>query len=258
MLKVLLFMNRELGLKILEEIEFSENFQVEAIILNSRNKLTLEYEEKVRNHSIVASRQIPIFRYSDSLLGRGEFTELVNNCAFGVSVLFSHLLPKDFLANAGIKFYNLHPSLLPENRGSDPIPWSIIEKRPIGVTIHEIDSGLDTGNICYQQEVTSSLGQTAGDLYESCLNQLKLLFSRFLNEWPTKLVSRPQTGTPTSHKSSDLEELRESLLVNSSEIEKSVRIIQALTFNDGRSAILRASDGHLWRISVTCNRIEEK
>jgi methionyl-tRNA formyltransferase len=48
---------------------------------------------------------------------------------------------------------NLHISLLPLNRGAHPAAWAIREGTKHGVTIHKIDSGLDTGEIVYQEEI---------------------------------------------------------------------------------------------------------
>jgi methionyl-tRNA formyltransferase len=49
---------------------------------------------------------------------------------------------------------NVHPSLLPADRGPWPMPWVILrgEKRS-GVTIHEISDGFDKGDIIAQTEV---------------------------------------------------------------------------------------------------------
>lgn len=47
----------------------------------------------------------------------------------------------------------MHISLLPWNRGSAPNLWSFWEDTPKGVTIHEMDAGIDTGPIIAQKEL---------------------------------------------------------------------------------------------------------
>ena len=49
---------------------------------------------------------------------------------------------------------NVHPSYLPAYRGADPIPWEILHKESeLGVTIHIIDQGIDTGAIVCQDNI---------------------------------------------------------------------------------------------------------
>ncbi|MDE5779085.1 MAG: hypothetical protein K2I10_11350, partial [Lachnospiraceae bacterium] len=51
------------------------------------------------------------------------------------------------------EIFNLHISFLPWNRGSSPNYWSFVENTPKGVTIHQMDKGLDTGDIIIQEEM---------------------------------------------------------------------------------------------------------
>ncbi len=41
---------------------------------------------------------------------------------------------------------------LPFNRGAHPNFWSFMEKTPSGVTMHEINSGIDKGKIIVQKK----------------------------------------------------------------------------------------------------------
>ncbi|MEZ4833421.1 MAG: formyltransferase family protein [Caldilineaceae bacterium] len=51
-------------------------------------------------------------------------------------------------------FLNLHPSLLPHYRGPDPIFWQLRDGvEPMGVTVHWMDVGVDTGDIAAQAPV---------------------------------------------------------------------------------------------------------
>lgn len=61
---------------------------------------------------------------------------------------------------------NVHISLLPWNRGADPNFWSFYDDTPKGVTIHEMDSGLDTGPILLQKEMKFKDSQTLRETYD--------------------------------------------------------------------------------------------
>lgn len=71
---------------------------------------------------------------------------------------------------------NLHVSLLPWNRGADPNFWSFVEGTPQGVTIHALDSGMDTGEILVQREVRFAETETLRSSYETLQKEIQSLF----------------------------------------------------------------------------------
>jgi methionyl-tRNA formyltransferase len=52
---------------------------------------------------------------------------------------------------ADLAGYNLHPSLLPELRGVDPVFYARLRGRPLGVTLHRLAPELDAGAIVAQR-----------------------------------------------------------------------------------------------------------
>jgi methionyl-tRNA formyltransferase len=67
---------------------------------------------------------------------------------------FTRRLPPPILALPRLGTLNAHPSLLPENRGPDPLFWTYHEgEQETGVTVHLMDEGLDTGPILAQRRV---------------------------------------------------------------------------------------------------------
>jgi methionyl-tRNA formyltransferase len=76
---------------------------------------------------------------------------------------------------------NLHISYLPWNRGADPNLWSFLEKTPSGVSIHQIDEGVDTGPILAQIPVDQDLKTgTLASSYEKLVAEIEILFFRIL------------------------------------------------------------------------------
>lgn len=51
---------------------------------------------------------------------------------------------------------NVHMGLLPKFRGVNVAEWSIFCNAPVGVTVHQVDSGVDTGAILYREEIDVS------------------------------------------------------------------------------------------------------
>jgi len=69
---------------------------------------------------------------------------------FIVSYGYRFKITQDMIDQVGGKAVNLHISYLPWNRGADPTFWSVAEDTPRGVTIHMVDSAIDTGPVLAQ------------------------------------------------------------------------------------------------------------
>lgn len=84
-----------------------------------------------------------------------------------VVAAFGQILPEEILAMPKFGCVNIHASLLPKYRGAGPIQWAIINGEKItGVTIMQMDKGLDTGDMLFQSEVTIASDETADTLHD--------------------------------------------------------------------------------------------
>jgi methionyl-tRNA formyltransferase len=82
---------------------------------------------------------------------------------------FSRRLPPALLRMPRLGCLNVHPSLLPDNRGPDPLFWTFRRgDAATGVTIHRMDDGLDTGPILAQRQIAVSDGITEAALERRC------------------------------------------------------------------------------------------
>jgi methionyl-tRNA formyltransferase len=83
----------------------------------------------------------------------------------GVVVGYGHILRKELLTLPRRGMVNVHPSLLPALRGAAPIEWTILQGiESTGVTIMQMDEGLDSGPILHQLPHRVDPGTTAGEL----------------------------------------------------------------------------------------------
>lgn len=75
---------------------------------------------------------------------------------------------------------NFHPGYNPHNRGWYPQVFSIINKKPIGATIHVMDEQIDHGAIIAQQQVNICSNDTSCDVYNRVIELEKKLISENL------------------------------------------------------------------------------
>lgn len=70
-----------------------------------------------------------------------------------VVVAYGQILPQTILDVPRLGCLNVHTSLLPKHRGAAPIQWAILDgEKETGVTIMQMDAGLDTGDILAQTQ----------------------------------------------------------------------------------------------------------
>jgi len=74
------------------------------------------------------------------------------------------ILKRPILERASIAVLNAHPGILPSYRGNDVIAWALHNGDPVGVTVHVVDAGIDTGPILKIQELPVAHGESVKEL----------------------------------------------------------------------------------------------
>ena len=118
-----------------------------------------------------------------------SFSDIDNNNLY-ISFGYRKIISKKIIQRAKRPIINLHLSFLPFNRGAHPNFWSFIENTPSGVSIHEIDDGVDTGPIIFQKKIKFDYKKNKNITFKSTYNvlfkEVESLFERNIN----KLVSK--------------------------------------------------------------------
>lgn len=84
-----------------------------------------------------------------------------------VVAAFGQILSEEILNMPKYGCVNIHASLLPKYRGSAPIQWVIINgERTSGVTIMQMDKGIDTGDMLMKAEVEITPKETGDSLHD--------------------------------------------------------------------------------------------
>ena len=110
---------------------------------------------------------IPVFQ--PERIKRPEAVEELKKYSADIYVVaaFGQILSEEILNIPKYGCVNIHASLLPEYRGAAPIQRVILDgKEKTGVTIMQMDKGLDTGDILMQEEIEISAEETGGSLFD--------------------------------------------------------------------------------------------
>jgi methionyl-tRNA formyltransferase len=93
------------------------------------------------------------------------------------SMSYEKILKKAVLQIPRFGAMNIHFSRLPRYRGCLPIVYALSEEEPvIGVSVHYMDEGIDTGDIVAQDAVPVAREDTAFTLYFKCVELGTRLF----------------------------------------------------------------------------------
>jgi methionyl-tRNA formyltransferase len=175
-----------------------------------------------------------------------------------ISVGFDYLVPPEILDVPERGAINLHPSLLPHNRGKSPNVWPIVEETPAGVTLHYMDEEFDTGEIIAQREVEFDFSDTGKDLHTRLENEQ---YDLFTDVWP-KIEqndinpSKQETDKGRYHSKEDFIELCEFDPEEKLEAKELLNRLRALTFPPFDNAHIEI-DGETYYIDVDIRRAEE-
>ena len=83
-----------------------------------------------------------------------------------VVAAFGQILSEEILTMPKYGCINIHASLLPKYRGAAPIQWCIVDgEKETGVTIMQMDAGIDTGDILFTKKVAITEEETGGSLF---------------------------------------------------------------------------------------------
>lgn len=96
-----------------------------------------------------------------------------------VVVAYGQILSKEVLEIPTHGCINVHASLLPKLRGAAPTNWAIVRGHSVsGVTIMQMDEGLDTGDMLAKDDIVITDDMTAGQLHDN----LKEMGARLLQK----------------------------------------------------------------------------
>lgn len=167
-----------------------------------------------------------------------------------VVAAFGQILSEEILTMPKYGCVNIHASLLPKYRGSAPIQWAIINGENVsGVTIMQMDKGIDTGDMLMKAEVAIEPGETGDSLHD----KLAKAGAKLIVEALTKIES----GDITPVKQNDEESCYAKMLQKSMsriDWQRSAEsldcLIRGLISWPGASTVYRGKTLKIWEEKV--------
>ena len=113
-----------------------------------------------------------------------------------VVVAYGCILPQAVLDIPKFGCINLHVSLLPKYRGSAPVQWAVLNgDTETGVSIQQMDAGLDTGDVLVCEKVAIGPEATSGARFD----RVTAVGARVLCETLPRIAAGTLTPTPQDH-----------------------------------------------------------
>lgn len=110
-----------------------------------------------------------------------------------VSFGYRHLITRTVLESAETVVLNLHTSLLPHNRGAHPIFWAAALGNPFGVSLHQIDEGVDTGPVFAREQIDLTIDtMNFREAHNLLLSEAELLLEKSID----KVLEGQSQATP--------------------------------------------------------------
>lgn len=144
---------------------------------------------------------IPV--YQPRTLRDGSSDALIEQLAPDIIVVVAYgcIIPPQLLHVAKYGCINLHVSLLPKYRGSAPIQWAVLNgDAETGVSIMQLDEGLDTGDVLMVEPVAIDPEETSGELFD----RVSAVGAKTLVDALAKIEAGQLTPVPQDHSKATL------------------------------------------------------
>ena len=132
-----------------------------------------------------------------------EFVKVLEKIAPDIIVVaaFGQIISKEILELPKYGCINVHASLLPAYRGAAPIQWAVINgDKESGVTIMQMDEGLDTGDVLYCKKIAIDPEETSGELFD----RVTAVGAEALCETIPQIAAGTLTAVPQQHENATL------------------------------------------------------
>ena len=241
------FSDRDVGIELVNYVLSTYRSHVSCIVTLEENEIS----------NIAKACRCPTLTYRE--LNESNAVKLLGQVDYMFLTWWPTLIPKYLIDIPRIGAINLHPSLLPHNRGKHYNFWSIVDDVPFGVTLHFVDQGIDSGDILFQTPIPKTWEDTGGSLYAKAVSTIVTLFKeRYLDIIEGRYTRAPQKlAQGSAHFGSELDRASEIFLERRYSAMELLNLLRARTF-DGRPACYFSADGKTYEVRVSISEVHRE
>lgn len=158
--------------------------------------LALFFSDKVKSKSLATAKSYGLHAIGFGLKDfdskeayEKEIIKALDEAKIDLVVLagYMKIIGQTLLESYEGKIINIHPSLLPSYRGKDAIIRQHHDQvSPVGISIHFVDSGIDTGKVIFQEKIEvkypTSLESVEEAIHKVEHKNYKLIINKILKE----------------------------------------------------------------------------
>lgn len=146
-----------------------------------------------------------------------------------------------------VRCINVHPGFNPYNRGWYPQVFSLINKLPAGVTIHEMDADIDHGPIICQERIEIFDWDTSLTVYERLLAKEIDLVIRWLPLLLTgRYIANPPVEEGNYNSKDDFASMREVDLEKTVSFREAIDFLRAMSHPPYFNVFYRSGHNKVW------------
>ena len=161
--------SKELSVRVLEEL-IEQGHDVIGVLSRDHEKGMNVWLEELNHRSLKdRAKNLDIPVYEKLSINSNEMIEILKseNLDILFSVFWGEIVKKEVLNIPRLGCYNVHTAYLPNNKGSFPLAWAIINnEKYTGTTIHKMNSGVDDGPIVAQKKTIIEQDDNGSTLYQ--------------------------------------------------------------------------------------------
>lgn len=229
-------------------------FQEECKIQGQDKLYQIIYKYSARNKNPV--ELIELGMSPIDMKNKSHVDALLNDCHLILSLHCKQIFPERVVEARPC--INIHPGLNPFNRGWYPQVFSIINKKPIGATIHRMDAEIDNGQIIDRLHVDVLDVDTSLTVYNKVLEAEKILLRKNISDiFSGAYSSRSPEELGNYNGIDDFKSLCKLNLDDVGSLKKHIDLLRALTHGDFKNAYFISEETGK-KIYVSLNLVEEE
>lgn len=168
----------EIGLRCLKEsLRNKKKIRVAFVIYSYKRNITeaaADIARELECEALMQPKRDDVY-YTDFLDQLKE-----SGAETGICFSYDLIIHKEVLDLFPMGIFNLHGALLPRNRGANVLNWVLINgETETGMTIHQMNEGIDAGPIVLQKKVEIAYEDTAVSLRDKLAQAAMLLLEKF-------------------------------------------------------------------------------